>query len=129
VNKTARYVRRAMGWGDDADLGLQMRKAAATGLVRSVRAILPHRQSGSVATETRDGQGNATRIEINTPTEAPKTPETAATPAPVRRRAVSPLAPSTPAEHTATLNRMSRLRAAQQRAALAAAEPVTTEPT
>jgi hypothetical protein len=63
VNKTARYARKVLGWGDDADLGLQMRQQAATALRREVRTIRAGGGTGLSVTEARDGLGNSLTVE------------------------------------------------------------------
>lgn len=53
VNKTARYARHVLGWGDDLDEGLAARKAAASHVRREVRAILPGGRVGGSVSEFR----------------------------------------------------------------------------
>ncbi|MCW5560048.1 MAG: hypothetical protein KIT22_19705, partial [Verrucomicrobiae bacterium] len=59
VNKVARYARQAMGWGEDPDLAVMMRRKAATALRREVRTIMAGDQPSLSVSEARDGEGNS----------------------------------------------------------------------
>lgn len=116
VNKTARYARRVMGWGDDADLGLQLRQQAAGALTRIVRTILPGRRTGHTAAETRDGLGNVTQLTTGGPAPAGETRPAAAPLArlarqvtPPRRGGVNFRTAETEEEFTALSRRTARL--------------------
>jgi hypothetical protein len=64
VNEVARYARRVLGYGNDADLGLELRQKAASALRREVRSILPNGKQGPATSEVRDGLGNNMRVEV-----------------------------------------------------------------
>lgn len=63
INKVARYARRALGYGDDADLGLQHRQKAASALRREVRTTLPDGKPAVQSSEAGDGLGNNLKVE------------------------------------------------------------------
>lgn len=128
VNKTARYARRALGWGDDADLGITMRREAATALRREVRTIKAGGETGLTRTEVRDGEGNSAFIERHSGNDT-ATPSSEVAPrelpadrrlrlAPTRR-GEDPFRIAKPEEAEAQGGHLSRLMAAQRRAAQA----------
>lgn len=130
VNKTARYARKVLGWGDDADLGLQLRQQAATALRREVRTIRAGGGTGLSVTEARDGLGNSVSLERGALSPEPGAgsgEQGAAVARPVLgrelavtppRRGDNPLATISPEDFAARNARRRRLNAA----ALAAAE-------
>lgn len=111
INKVARYARRVLGYGDDQDLGREMRKAQAAAMRSEVRTILPGGATGLSVSQLRDGDGRGISIETNlaqrdgsasTPDDVTTPSRTAgansgAAPA-VHRRATNPLARATPEE-------------------------------
>lgn len=118
VNKTARYARSAMGYGEDADLAKMMRKAAATAMRREVRTNIAGDQPALAVSEARDGMGNAISIERGAPASA-DAPARESAPSELTppRRATNPFRRSTPEEFTATGNRLAKLAAAARRQA------------
>lgn len=112
TNKVARYARRVLGWANDPDLGLEMRKAQASAMRAEVRTILPGGGTGLSVTRLRDGEDRVLTIErggdsaqrdgaASTPALAtePVTVGDGREPSPaVHRRAVNPLRPSSPEE-------------------------------
>lgn len=125
INKTARYARSVLGWGEDPDLGYQMRREAATALRREVRTIKAGGELGLVRTEIRDGDGNSAAIERQGAPEA-SAPAPAVTPRELPADRRLRLAPprrgedifrrATPAEAEAQGGRLSKLAAARRRA-------------
>ncbi|MBN8246215.1 MAG: hypothetical protein J0L84_02085 [Verrucomicrobia bacterium] len=121
VNKAARYARHALGYGDDPDLAVMMRKKAGTALRREVRTILAGAQQGLSVSEGRDGEGNAVVIQRGAP--EPAGDRTAEPQAPTRlereltpkRKAVNSFRTATPEEFEAQGNRLARLTAARRR--------------
>ena len=53
VNKVAKDARAVLGWGDDCDQGLAVRKAQASFVRREVRILLPGGRQGPALTEAR----------------------------------------------------------------------------
>ena len=92
INEVARYARKVLGWGDDADMGLAHRRDTATRMRREVRTILPGGKSGAAISEIRDGKGTLAKVETSSPiTIISSTPA----PAPAQpQRAVEPQAPA-----------------------------------
>lgn len=127
-NKVAKYARRVLGWGDDADLGLDARRSQAMAMRAEVRAILPGGQTGLSVTRLRDGEDRVVTIErsgdsaqrdgtASTPTVAtePVTVGDRREPAPaVHRRAVNPLRPSSPEEFRRRTQLTAELAAAER---------------
>jgi len=123
INKTARYARHALGYGDEGDLGVMMRRQAGAALRREVRTIMAGDQPGLSVSEGRDGAGNAVVIERGAPVpagertvepQAPSRLESELTP---KRRGVSAFRRATPEEFEAQGNRLSRLAEASRRLA------------
>ncbi len=104
VNKTARYARRALGWGSDPDLGVEIRQQQAAALRREVRAVAPGR--AVAVSESRNGLGESTRAEL-VRGDLPATPAK-----PAGRRRNNPFAPATPEQFEQQQKRLSRMRAA-----------------
>jgi hypothetical protein len=59
INEVARYARRALGYFEDPDRGLEHRIKTAAALRREVRSILPNGKTQAASSEARDGLGNA----------------------------------------------------------------------
>ena len=108
VNKTARYARRAMGWGDDTDAGRDMRKVQAAALRAEVRTMLPGGRPGIAVSTARDGRGQSITVDTGTRAEQPA----ATAPSEPRiRRGSSPFRASTPDEFARRAARQSALLA------------------
>lgn len=123
VNKVARYARRVLGWGEDADLGLPQRQQAACAMRREVRTIKAGGKVGASVTEARDGLGNAVVItREGAGADATLDPVTEAAPkrrgnqdlkAP--RRGEDPFAPSTQEQFEKRRALDARLKAAREK--------------
>jgi hypothetical protein len=77
VNKTTRYARHVLGWGDDSDQGLGERRAQASHVRREVRSILPRGVHGRSLTQIQTAdtgvsieRGGAPRAERARPVAA-----------------------------------------------------------
>lgn len=129
VNRVARYARRTLGWGDDPDVGREMRQAAAAGMRSTVRTLLPNGLAGYSRHLIRDGLGRSASVETATPIPNTQDAHPSLTPAgdddgagPGRagqrpggstlRRATNPLAPSTPEEFRRKGGLLAKLSAA-----------------
>lgn len=130
VNKDARYARRVLGYGDDADMGYQIRQQAAKVLRSEVRTVKAGGETGISITTLRNADGDSLRIERGDGSPAPAaTPET---PTPISetrsarrdnvRDIVEALRPDTQEEFKARQDRQARLKAARERIANAAAQ-------
>lgn len=86
TNVTANEARRALGYGDDVDRGLDIRRRAAIGMRSETRTLLAGGKIGRSATEVRLDLGNVERIER----ESGSVP---ATPPPPDRRLAASLTP------------------------------------
>lgn len=112
VNKTARYARRALGWGDDPDTGRDMRRVQAQALRAEVRTILPGGRPGVATSTARDGLGRAITIESTPGATATPTEPAPTAPAPATRRGANPFRSASPAEHARSAARTAALLAA-----------------
>lgn len=132
VNRTTRYARRVLGWGEDPDRGIEQRRAAAAGMRSTVRTHLPNGLAGYSKTLIRDGLGRAAAVETGMPPETQTLPSQAAPGddggiRPARgaqragsRRGTNPLAPSTPDEFRRRGGMLAKLAAATRAADAAA---------
>lgn len=125
VNKTARYARRVLGYGDDADMGYQIRQQAAKVLRSEVRTIKAGGETGISITTLRNADGDSLRIERGGDSPAPTA--TTEIPTPIsesrntRRDSVremsEALRPDTQEEFKGRLDKQARLKAARARIA------------
>lgn len=126
INTTAQEVRRLLGYGDDADIGYQMRQQAAKVLRSEVRTIKAGGETGISITHLRDADGNSLKIERGG--EAPAMPDTRSqmpepeNPSPIseirkpRRGGLDAFKPDSQDTFAAKAARIKRLRAASEAA-------------
>lgn len=124
INVTAAEARRRFGFGDDADLGLRLRRETSIGLRAEVRATLAGGGGTLSITTARDADGNGLTLERGVapvPAAAPARPvnrrDAALTP-PAGRRGTNPFAATTPEDFSARAALRERKAAASREAEL-----------